>query len=626
MSPLESEQAVTVQIQTTTVPSYAQTIIGKRSPISIGIEEFRGIPYAHVPGRWEHSRLRDCLPHDTFDATENGPRCPTSNALNSRSFQSYLPYPNDRQDEFECLNLLIMRPSKEALARCDENVEVTKLPVLIWIHGGGYISGAATSPEFDPARLILRSLSKKTPFIAVAINYRLGIFGFGASSDMIASQDSDAAPKGVNFGLHDQRLALIWVNRNIAAFGGNEAKVTIMGQSAGAGSCHTHLLEAELGVSKPLFRKAGLISGAWGSLDSISLKMADKRWAELCRLRSVEDESPVDRLEALKKVPLTDLLQSVSDLHWWFFAMVVDDLTIRRSSLGCHISVHLGHGEANGPAKAANEKVQIMVTASAREFEGFARMANWKYAKFRAVFSSSYPSDAAAENVLRAYGILPTSSHKELFDGFVQFISDATMAYKIHRAAEFFKTYRKKQAVLRGQDPRRVGVQTYNIEFGNPFPGPLQGVAHHGVCMIYTFGNFHDALEKVDQGTPEGYVEPGQEFSETTRPESPQRAEVADQIMTEVTDHIKSNIDLSYDMQDMYIQFIVEDNQETDKRTDPDQITTYCQDRSVCIESWVGSEKWRLRRERYDALEEDLDSMLVATRRLVGSVLDMPLE
>lgn len=126
----------------------------------------------------------------------------------------------------------------------------------------------------------------------VAINYRLNIFGFGASSDMLAAQSSQATIKGVNFGLRDQKLALIWIQRNIAAFGGNADKVTIMGHSAGAISCHIHLLEAEFDTKKPLFRKAFMLSGAWGGLDFRSLEKADERWADLCRLWAVRDESP----------------------------------------------------------------------------------------------------------------------------------------------------------------------------------------------------------------------------------------------------------------------------------------------------------------------------------------------
>lgn len=73
MSPkLPLEQTPIVRLPTTSVPSHIQTVVGKRSAISDDIEEFRGVPYAYVPGRWEHSRLRDRLPRDVFDATENG--------------------------------------------------------------------------------------------------------------------------------------------------------------------------------------------------------------------------------------------------------------------------------------------------------------------------------------------------------------------------------------------------------------------------------------------------------------------------------------------------------------------------------------------------------------------------
>ncbi|ENH72095.1 Lipase 1 [Fusarium oxysporum f. sp. cubense race 1] len=507
------ERAAVVQLPTASVPSKIQIVVGKRSPISDDVEEFRGIPYAHVPGRWEHSRLRDRLPRDIYDATENGPRCPTQGNRDTRVFQSYLPYPDDRQDEFECLNLFVVRPSKEALAKHDIDAETTRLPVLIWIHGGGFIAGAGTDPVSDPCRLVLRSLSNKTPFIAVSINYRLGIFGFGASSDMIVAQGSDSSLKGVNFGLYDQKLALIWVKRNIAAFGGDDNKITIMGQSAGGISCHLHLLEAELGIEKPLFCKAGLISGPLGGLELTSMEKSDQRWAELCRL--------------------------------------------------------------------------------------------------------CYPSEAAAEEVLQAYGILPTSSDEELFKAFSQFISDATMMHKVYRVNEFFKAHRGKQALLRGQDPKRVGVHYHHFEFGNPFSGPMQGIAHHGVDMVYTFGNFHDALRKADQGVSEGYIEPGQVHAEASVGEPSSN--------TEATDYRKSNVDLSYELQDKLIQFVVEDCQETDQRAYADDIVTFCHDRSVRVENWSSSEKWIAKRKKLEVLDKYYDSMTSATQRLVGSVIGMAL-
>ncbi|KAI9147081.1 Para-nitrobenzyl esterase [Paramyrothecium foliicola] len=615
----------TVLLPTYSVPSYAQTIVGKQSPISDDVEEFRGIPYGHVPGRWEHSRLRDRLPSDTFDATKNGPRCPVLSKGDTRLFQSYLPFPDDRQDEFDCLNLLIVRPSKAALAMNGIDTELASLPVVVWIHGGGFMDGVASDPTSDPARLVLRSLKKKTPFIAVSINYRLNIFGFGASSDMLVEQSSHDQVKGVNFGLHDQKLALIWVNRNIAAFGGDPNKVTIMGNSAGGISCHMHLLEAEFGTKKPLFRKASLLSGTLGCLDTRSLEKADELWADLCRLRSIKAESPVDRLDALKRIPAEDLLQSIAELHWKLFTLVIDELTIRESNLGCGVSIHLGHDELLNQLKAPDEKIQIMVSMSAEEFYGFVLMANWDYAKFHSLFTSCYPSTAEAEKVLQAYDIVAESPDNKLFDGLVQFISDATMTVNVYRAVEFFNEYRREQSLLRGFDSHHVGVQTFHVEFGNPFLGPMQGIAHHGVELIYAFGNFDDALERADRGIREGYVEPDTKSADAAGPESQSQTR-----MTESEDEKRrvfggSNIDLSHKFQDELIRFVVEENHETDRRADVDKVTTYYADRTVRVEDRATNEKWVARKKRREVLGENPDALVTATKRLVGSVLNMSL-
>ena len=472
--------------------------------------------------------------------------------------------------------------------------------------------------QTDPSRLVLRSLSNNTPFIAVSINYRLGIFGFGASSDIISGQGNDSPIEGVNFGLYDQRLALMWVKRNIAAFGGDNTKITIMGHSAGGISCHLHLLEAELGTQRPLFRKAGLMSGPLGGLELTSMSKADQRWEDLCQLWSVQADSSVDRVDMLRRIPTKDLLNSVSDLHWVLFTLTVDGLTIRESQLGCGISVHLGHNELSDETKLPGEEVQVLMSTAADEFRGFVLMANWDYTTFHSFFTSSYPSEAEAEKVLQTYGIVPTSSDEELFEAYSQFISDATMIYKTYRASEFFKTHRGKQALLRGQDSKRVGIQNYHFEFGNPFSGPMQGIAHHGVELVYAFGNFHDALQKADQGILEGYVEPDQAHAEANIGEPSTNTEAT-------TEYRKSNIDLSYELQDKLIQFVVEDCHETDQRAYIDNIVTFCNDRSVRVESWSHDEKWISKRMKLEALDRDYDSMMTATRRLVGSVIGMEL-
>ncbi|KAL4885599.1 Alpha/Beta hydrolase protein [Aspergillus karnatakaensis] len=615
MSPgFRLDQAPTVPLPVFSDPSHIQTVVGKRSAISDNLEEFRGIPYASVLGRWEHSRLRDHLPRDVFDATENGPRCPAEGG-SAQDSQLGLPYPDVRQDEFECLNLFIIRPSKEALVSHGIDGETAQLPVLVYIHGGGFIDGAGTDPQHeplypDPTRLVLRSLSKKTPFIAVCINYRLGIFGFGGSSDVIAAQGSGHPVKGLNFGLYDQKLALLWVNRNIAAFGGDGTKITIMGHSAGGITCYLHTLEVELSAESPLFRKAGVLSGPVGGLDLTSLEKADKRWADLCQLWSVQAQSPAKRLDMLRRVPTKELLRSVSKLHWKLFTLIVDGLTIRESNLGCGVSVHFGHDGLGDEASPPKRNIQLLISAADEEFRGFALMANWDYSKFYSLFTLCYPSKAAAEEVLQAYNILPTSSASELREAFSRFISDSTMTHKVYRGYEFFRTHRGKQALLHGQDPRRVGVQYRHLEIGDPLPGPLQGIAHHSVELIYAFGNFYQALEKADQETLQGSTEPNQAHGEAR-----------------AVKYRQSNIDLSSELQDSWIRFVVEDCPEADhdQHADVDQITTFCADRSVRAESWSRSEKWMAKRKKLELLDKDFDSITIATQRLVGSVLGMAL-
>lgn len=451
----------------------------------------------------------------------------------------------------------------------------------------------------------------------MCINYRLGIFGFGGSSDIIAAQGSNVPIKGLNFGLYDQKLAIIWVKRNIAAFGGDGNKITIMGHSAGGISCYLHLVQVELGTERPLFRKAGVLSGPIGGLDLTSQEKADQRWADLCRLWSVQGQSPVERLDMLRRIPTKDLLNSVSELHWSLFTLIVDELTIRKSNLGCGVSVHLGNDGLGDEARPTDKKVQLLISAADEEFRGFAMMANWDYTKFHSLFASSYPSQAAAEKVLRAYNILPTSSDRELLEAFSQFISDSTVMQKVYRAYEFFKAHRGKQALLRGQDPRRVGVQYTHYEIGNPFPGPQQGIAHHGVELIYGFGNFCHALEKTDQGIFQGYADSNEAHVEASVDEPPMDAETSK--------YCKSNIDLSHEIQDMWIRFVVENCEETDEHVKADDITTFCADRSVRAESWSSDKKWMAKRRKLEILDRDVECLITATQRLVGSVIGMDL-
>jgi para-nitrobenzyl esterase len=123
-----------------------------------------------------------------------------------------------------------------------------KLPVLVWIHGGGFLNGSAAAPIYDGTAFAQQGL------VVVSFNYRLGRLGFFAHPALSAA---DEGPLG-NYGLMDQVAVLEWVQRNIASFGGDPARVTIMGESAGGISVMYHLTAPR---SRGLFHQAAVLSG-----------------------------------------------------------------------------------------------------------------------------------------------------------------------------------------------------------------------------------------------------------------------------------------------------------------------------------------------------------------------------
>jgi carboxylesterase type B len=179
----------------------------------------------------------------------------------------------------------------------------------------------------DPTRLVARSLGLRKPMIAVAINYRLNLFGFAASSDIVNAQP-DGEIRGCNFGLSDQRTALKWVSQNISSFGGDPTRITIGGQSAGASSVHAHVLEAKYELGRPLFRRAIVQSAAVGTLGPLSLTEADAKWVMLCKYLNISMVSAGSRLALLSSIPPSKLLKATQDLGWMVFPLVVDGSTI----------------------------------------------------------------------------------------------------------------------------------------------------------------------------------------------------------------------------------------------------------------------------------------------------------
>jgi para-nitrobenzyl esterase len=177
---------------------------GLVSGSGVAVRSYKGIPYAAPPvgdlrwkppqpvKPWKGIRVAKAFP----------PICPQF---------AFLPGPQSE----DCLGLNVWTPARSASE---------KLPVMVWIHGGGFVIGASSQSAYDGEPLASQGV------VVVSINYRLGIFGFLAHPAL-----SRESPQGIsgNYGVLDMVAALEWVKRNIAAFGGDPNNVTIFGESAG---------------------------------------------------------------------------------------------------------------------------------------------------------------------------------------------------------------------------------------------------------------------------------------------------------------------------------------------------------------------------------------------------------
>ncbi|RAX45243.1 carboxylesterase/lipase family protein [Arthrobacter sp. AQ5-06] len=219
----------------TQTTSYVKTLAGTVRGIQReGSAAFLGIPFAEAP--IGDLRFAAPVPHASWagvrDATGYG-ATPQRQAL---SEVTLIPEPSVPGESTLNLNVFTPRPGETG----------AKLPVLVWIHGGGYVSGSGASPWYDGASF------NRDGIVTVSVSYRLGFDGFGWIRD---------APQ--NRGVLDWILALEWVRDNITSFGGDPSRVTIAGQSAGGGAVLTLLAVPR---AARLFRQAISLSGATSDL------------------------------------------------------------------------------------------------------------------------------------------------------------------------------------------------------------------------------------------------------------------------------------------------------------------------------------------------------------------------
>lgn len=250
---------------------------------------FKGIPYAAPPVgnlRWKAPQP---VPAWTGHrkATEFGPH-----PMQGRIFDDI--YFRDEGPNEDCLYLNVWAPAASG----------AKLPVMVWIYGGGFEVGASSEPRQDGENLARRGV------VVVSFNYRLGIFGFFAHPEL--SKESGSGSSG-NYGLLDQVAALRWVQKNIAAFGGDPDNVTLFGESAGSLSVSALMASP---MAQGLFRRAIGESGSFfgKSLGLKPLAMAEDDGANFAEFLGAPS------LAELRSMSADDLLKAALKTdapHFW---------------------------------------------------------------------------------------------------------------------------------------------------------------------------------------------------------------------------------------------------------------------------------------------------------------------
>jgi para-nitrobenzyl esterase len=265
------------------------------------VKAFLGLPYAAPPVgelRWKAPQPPSAW-QGVRDATTFGARCEQWHIWDDYVFL-------DNGPSEDCLFLNIYAPAS--------STPRSKLPVMVWIHGGGFAAGAGSEPRYTNSALVAKQV------VLVTINYRLGVFGFFADEDLLEEGGGHAG----NYGLMDMAAALRWVRANIAEFGGDPGNVTIFGESAGSFSVNALTAAPQ---ARGLFQKAIGESGAFfGSVLAMSTAAErarlDQQWGDSLGKKSLAE---------LRAMPADKLLDAASKQPVGRFSPVVDGAFLKET-------------------------------------------------------------------------------------------------------------------------------------------------------------------------------------------------------------------------------------------------------------------------------------------------------
>ncbi len=416
-----------------------------------GVRLFKGIPYAAPPVgklRWRAPARAESW-QGARSATEFGPICPQTSGLAAMS-GGVLPTTDE-----DCLFLNVWTPARSS----DE-----ALPVMVWIHGGALSLGWSNQSVYDGQEIANRGI------VLVSINYRLGPLGFLAHPALT----KEAGVSG-NYGLLDQIAALQWIQRNIAAFGGDPDQVTIFGESAGGTSVLTLLSSPQ---SQGLVTRA-IAQSPWFSEDNV----AELTSAQAIGSTWTEAIAPGKDLTALRQIPADDLVGD-GKVELPMYITVDGDL--------------LPDSAESIFARGEQLDVPLIVGTNADEGTMFVMMQGYATkADFERGLKDRYGDVAGA--MLKLY---PAKQDADVRSAVSQWLTDTW----ILRAARVF---------LNGM--ANNSSSAYQYHFTRAVPGNPFG-AHHGAELRYVFNTIGATARAEDVALTESMIAYWTQFAKTGNP------------------------------------------------------------------------------------------------------------
>ncbi|MGR3811691.1 carboxylesterase/lipase family protein [Jiulongibacter sp. NS-SX5] len=423
-----------------------------------GIQKYFGIPFAKPPIgelRWKAPQHLDNW-EGVKITKEFGPR-PMQKVvfgdMNSRS--------NGVSED--CLYLNVWTPAQR---------NTKNLPVLVYFYGGGNVAGDASEPRYDGEAMA------KEGIVVVTTNYRLNLFGYLAHPELSAEASYNSSG---NYGALDQNAALIWVQKNIEAFGGDPLKVTIAGESAGSIGVSTQM-------ASPMTK--GLIAGAIGesgaaippTMGPVTLEEAEKNGVEFLK------QIGVSSIAELRKLSTAELYEKYNSTNRFGFPLVIDGYFLPKPLIEIFESQE-------------QSMVPLLAGWNSAEIPGMAYMQGQPYTKeaFIAKTKSTYPE--RFEEVLKLH---PHETAEEVEYSATMLAADRFISYSTWKWLDLHKNnsnqpvFRYLYSKLRPplKDKSLVsGLAGGTLKAENAPPAPKAVGAPHACEIEYAMGN----LDRIEE-------------------------------------------------------------------------------------------------------------------------------